>query len=255
METHRSRHHELILIRSGSGQLSGWGESIDLYAPMLIHIPPHTPHRFVDSRIAPLTLTNLSFQESVLTENRVNQLFFSEFLRQAPTLKPLLLSNEFRRHTILEFYRNLTNEQTFAKVGYQAATLSYLIQLFTYLVRISLEEIPSTHNSRHTNAVTACLEYLKNNFHEPLRIDDLAGLTPYSTRRLSSLFKEQTGETLHSYINHLRIEYAQRRLSTSGNIAQIAFESGFNELSTFYRTFKTATGMTPGEFRAITNGP
>ncbi|MGG4047402.1 helix-turn-helix domain-containing protein [Paenibacillus favisporus] len=38
-------------------------------------------------------------------------------------------------------------------------------------------------------------------------------------------------------------------LSTADPVTEIAFDSGFNSLRSFYRVFKKEYGMTPNEFR------
>jgi len=79
-------------------------------------------------------------------------------------------------------------------------------------------------------------------------VSELAKLTDYSERRLSTLFREATGKTMHQYLTGLRISYAKKRLLESGNITHAAFEAGFNDLSNFYRVFKKETGRTPRFF-------
>ena len=53
-----------------------------------------------------------------------------------------------------------------------------------------------------------------------------------------------------SYIQELRIREACRLLETTeDSSAEIARESGFNDIKFFYQTFKKTMGMTPAKYR------
>ena len=92
---------------------------------------------------------------------------------------------------------------------------------------------------------------LPSHFFEETNIDDVADRLGIARRTFTMLFAEITGETWLNHIRRLAIEHAMRRLEHSDlPIASIAFECGFNELSTFYRQFKTHCGVSPGKYRA-----
>ena len=72
-----------------------------------------------------------------------------------------------------------------------------------------------------------------------------------SRRRFTTLFAEVTGQSWADHLAALRIEYAKTLLrETTRSIVSIAFECGYEELSSFYRAFKRAAGISPGEWRA-----
>jgi len=67
---------------------------------------------------------------------------------------------------------------------------------------------------------------------------------------VSRLFTKATGDTISNYINKQRIEYASKLLTeTDSHIIDIALESGFENLSTFYHLFKPIKGCTPKQYR------
>lgn len=74
-----------------------------------------------------------------------------------------------------------------------------------------------------------------------------------SARYVQKLF-EREGATFGSYLNGLRLAQAHRRLRDPHadhlSIAEIVFEAGFNELSTFYRLFRRQYDATPSDVRA-----
>jgi AraC-like DNA-binding protein len=80
---------------------------------------------------------------------------------------------------------------------------------------------------------------------------DLAEMLDVSERHLTRFFSAYVGMPVNDYLNNFRIEFA-KTLLVSGDkpITEIAFDSGFNSLSSFYRCFKEATGRQPGQYRA-----
>ena len=66
------------------------------------------------------------------------------------------------------------------------------------------------------------------------------------------------GHSFPKTVNMFRIEEVKQRLSQGNNlkIEILAYDAGFNSLSSFYTSFKRETGMTPGEYqkKSLGNG-
>ncbi|MDD3438712.1 MAG: helix-turn-helix transcriptional regulator, partial [Clostridiaceae bacterium] len=71
-----------------------------------------------------------------------------------------------------------------------------------------------------------------------------------STNHLTRLFKQNSGLTPKHYITKLRISKSAELLGQADkNIIEIAYMTGFNSLSNFYKHFKEQVGQTPNEYR------
>ena len=63
-------------------------------------------------------------------------------------------------------------------------------------------------------------------------------------------FKKRTGKTFIQYVKEIRISIAAKKLAESDKpIAQICYESGYNNLANFNLYFKNIMEMTPSEYR------
>ena len=83
-----------------------------------------------------------------------------------------------------------------------------------------------------------------------LSISHLAELCGISSGHLMRAFKQTTGETVHSYVDRVRLTKAQRLLcETKLPLKTIAAELGFSTPSSFSFAFRRATGGTPASFR------
>lgn len=104
--------------------------------------------------------------------------------------------------------------------------------------------------SPQRSAVADYAERLGANFFEATTIDEAAASLGMPRRTFTRLFAEVTGETWLRYVRRLAIRHAQQRLKTTDlPIVSVAFECGFNDLSTFYRQFKSRCGMSPARYR------
>ena len=67
---------------------------------------------------------------------------------------------------------------------------------------------------------------------------------------------ERSANRPHQYVLRTRLHRAAVRLRAGDDpIGTVAFEAGFNDLSTFNHRFRRLTGVSPGIYRAHRNGP
>ena len=91
--------------------------------------------------------------------------------------------------------------------------------------------------------------FLDNNFS----LTKLSEMTSIPQHMLSRTFSMEFGENFTNFINRYRVEESKRNLRDPSkhylSIAGIAFESGFNSISSFNVSFKKNMGLTPSEFK------
>lgn len=86
-----------------------------------------------------------------------------------------------------------------------------------------------------------------------LTIQDLSTKIHCSRHHLSQFLNDHLKKSYYDYINYFRVEEAKQILSTPEahhqKIASIAYDAGFNSLSTFNEVFRKITGQTPSQYR------
>ncbi|WP_312444822.1 AraC family transcriptional regulator [Lacrimispora sp.] len=102
----------------------------------------------------------------------------------------------------------------------------------------------------HMDKVKEAVKYIQENYQEPISICELADLCHFSKTHFMYFFKQTVGITCVEYMIQHRLKVAANLLRASGSsISEIAFESGFHNLSNFNRKFKNHYHMTPLEYR------
>ena len=109
-------------------------------------------------------------------------------------------------------------------------------------------------NSRFSPTIRQALAFIDEHLCEPINVKDVAEAAYLSPNYLSSLFIQETGETVHSCIIRRRIEEASVFVrNTTDPFAEIASFYQFSSQSHFVQTFKRIQGMTPGAYRKSTD--
>ena len=84
-----------------------------------------------------------------------------------------------------------------------------------------------------------------------LSLDTLAAEAAVSPFHFLRIFEQVVGATPGQYMLSTRLRHAAVRLRRSNDaIAAVALDCGFDDLSTFNRQFRRATGLPPGAYRA-----
>ena len=95
-----------------------------------------------------------------------------------------------------------------------------------------------------------CCDYIELSVDRPIRAADLAALVGYSEYYLTEKFKQETGQSVRSYIRYAKVEHAKTLLeSTDLSVRRIAEQLAFNTVNYFIQSFRETTGFTPAQYR------
>jgi len=98
--------------------------------------------------------------------------------------------------------------------------------------------------------VSNAKRYIRDRFNERISLDEAAQAVNASTRHFCKVFKQATGITFTDYLARVRVEKAKHLLRNPNlRVSEVAFETGFESISQFNRSFKRIVKMTPTDFR------
>lgn len=103
---------------------------------------------------------------------------------------------------------------------------------------------------RRKDTVKRVMDYVEMNLENEIDLDCIARDAGYSKFHLNRIFSEETGCTIHKYLQTRRLALAAEKLAgTDQPIAQIAHEAGYSSQQAFSLAFKQAYSCSPGIYR------
>ena len=250
MELVAKDFHHLFVVREGRGFMETEGERLPVRENQIVYVPAHTAHRPVDDPRDPLTLIILCFYASVFGDCTSAAESLRLFRRSFPALSPFKVGDNYTRLEVRKRLKALFVEQVRQKEGSDSVILAQLIELLVFLARTYEEHRRLSPTDAGAAAFAGSLQYLDDNFYRPVKIEELADLANMSYRSYTEQFKRRTGKTVTQYLSERRVGYAKRLMLETDDILFASAESGFGDLTHFYRVFKKLTGVTPKQFIA-----
>ena len=125
------------------------------------------------------------------------------------------------------------------------------VELYLWTIFRSYGVIDTTHRNE-TQVIPQVIRYITEHFSEPLTLEDIPAEFFVSKSYLNRHFKAYTNSTVYAYIMALRLTHARRMLREGIPAVEAGRECGFSDYSTFYKAFKTQTGLSPQQFKSRT---
>ena len=97
--------------------------------------------------------------------------------------------------------------------------------------------------------VESMKHYIMKNYTRNLTVEMVAKHVNLSRVYCGALFKKIEGQTIASFLNHVRINQATNLLETGKSISEVAVETGFADIYYFSNTFKKIMGISPGKYK------
>ncbi len=134
----------------------------------------------------------------------------------------------------------------------QALGLSYIIKIFYLFNQKSLQTEEKTEMLPEN--LRMLQSYIDENYGQITSVGTVAKHFFYSREYVSRLFKRYFDITISDYIMKRRVAASQILIAQGVSLIDTAYRVGFGSLSTFIRSFRAVTGMTPSEYRKICKG-
>lgn len=132
----------------------------------------------------------------------------------------------------------------------EAPTVSYMKKCFLSLTHVYINALNEKLLSRDDYAIQKTKSYIENGYQNNLSLGEISEKLGLHPNYLSSLFRHKTGETFSDYLRKVRMEKAVALMTdTNLKIYEIACEVGYGDSAQFYRAFKQAMGVSPGEYK------
>ena len=120
----------------------------------------------------------------------------------------------------------------------QKVLFSLLCIIFDLIdIGYEMEEKAYSAHNRHKQAIELIKEYIVETGGSAVDLDELAKIAGYSKYHFLRIFKQQTGLTVHSFIDQERVKVAENMLNNGYLKTEISEHFGFSSASVFSRWY------------------
>ncbi len=245
MQTTAHDFFKIMYVLEGLGAIKWKNSAVPIRRGDVIAVQDGFAHLIEDDRAHALSLIVLCVQRQVqalMPDAALRSGGCRVFRNQALTL-------ETRR-----VLRQLFFEQSLERPSCATMITGLTLQLLASLSRMQAprasDEALYSRETPPETRVKAYVRELEHKYCENEKIDNVAERLGISRRYFTRLFRSATGHSWLNYVRDLRLQHAKTLLrKTDRTVLLVAFESGFDDLSSFYRAFKEAEGITPLQWR------
>ncbi|WP_179215801.1 helix-turn-helix domain-containing protein [Paenibacillus sp. MY03] len=140
-------------------------------------------------------------------------------------------------------------EGRLARTGSLSDMREYLLELMEYMVEALVEKRNS--KTKADELIARITAYISLHYGQSgLSLNLLSEEFAISSNHLSKIFKQSTGINFVDYVIAIRMQEAQKLLLEGpSTVNQIAEQVGYTNVTSFMRSFKKFSGMTPSEYR------
>jgi AraC-like DNA-binding protein len=251
---HFHPEYELTSITKGSGKRYVGSHMEDFLAGDLVLLGPNLPHCWkLGEPAGPQADAGaivIQFNESFLGEDFFNKPELQEikklFQRSASGIS---FSGKVQAEVNRRLDKQSTNGSSFEKMLGLLEILQQLAVSDEYSL-LDQNQLIAERTLAEQERINPVIAYLVENFRQQVSLDEAAGIANMTPNAFCKYFKKITRKTFMETIIDYRLNYATQQLvQTDKPISEISFDSGFGDVSHFYKMFKVKMQMSPLNYR------
>ncbi len=249
---HYHQEYELTWIAKGRGKRFVGNRMEDFGAGDFVLIGPNQPHCWkLDATVRSAKAIVIQFSHDFLGAD-----FFSR--PEFDTIQSLLKAST----SGLRFSPEKAELSCLNAIG-KAQGVRRILLLLDLLHTLSQQDhatigatplYDAAADSADTKRINVVMAYIVENFKNDISLHDVADIANLTPNAFCKYFKRVTRKTFMDTVIEYRLNHASQQLiHTEDPVSTIAIASGFNDLSYFYKVFKSKLGVSPLGYRKSFN--
>lgn len=246
---------QLVYIRSGAGTRIIGGSIEHFEAGDLTFVGPRVPHvwyskpKLEDSENPDVSIA-LYINPVKIVENLkpfIDTQSVKSFFQQSTRGISIIGS---KKEAMTSLLQNMIHQKNVSLLASFVQILDLLLDS-EELVWLNGASLLSAYSNDAQGRVAQLMDFIQQNFRTEITLEKAASVTGLQIHSFCRFFKSLTHRTFSDFINEVRVGFACQLLQHSDiPITQVAFESGYSNISYFNRSFRKIHRITPREFRA-----
>lgn len=252
---HYHNYFEISFITEGTGKRFV-ADSMDEFQPGdLVLVGPNIPHTWVVDKEQyttgkrKLEMVYVQFSEASLGKEMLSLSEFSnaEKALQIATRGVRIVGNS------LNEVSNLMLQMPYANHFERYILFLEILNMIgksEEVVLLASKDYINTRLQTDNQRIQTIYKFLMEHYREEIDLERIASLVNLAPGSLCRFFKKQIGKTIFEYLNFIKVDFACKLLMNNElSVADVAYDSGFNNLSHFNKQFRQITRVSPLKYR------
>lgn len=222
----------------------------------LLVIPSHEVHQITSLTEETHSYIVIKFQPELMTTSMTVQSEYRcimPFLLHGNRSQRLFTAQDLEESGIPGIIQRFAEEYEQMDYGYEIALKAYFYHLILWILRKWHETDPA-YETEFTDRQYAMMKqvyaFVESHYAAPITVTEMAEMCHVTYSYFSRLFSRMTGQTFSEYLQAVRLSASERLLITSEmSVTEIAYATGFSDLSYFTHRFTMKHGIAPRDYR------
>ena len=168
----------------------------------------------------------------------------NDLLEKASNLKIDPFFSAFGNPKIISYFKAACDAFCSDQPYNQAKADAYITLLFCEIAKLGVEKNLSDEVKRITRLIN-------DNLYKTFSKEELVEASGISYKKLTTMFKNETGQTLHAYQISKKLEMVAMHIDTEPYVRMKELAANYNFYDEFYlsKLFKKKYGMSPQEYK------
>lgn len=250
-EFHYHDFNKIIIFISGDVTYIIEGKSYKLKPWDILLVGKNDLHRPIISSAAPYSRIILWLNPLFLEQhNRDDSNLLSCFQLASERKLSLIRLNNMQVNSLRQDLKDLESAIQDKDFGSTILKNALFLQLMVKINRLyrSMDINKESEDIKYDPRIEDILSYINSNLDKELSIDMLSKEFYLNKYYLMHLFKEETGYTLHCYIQKKRLIKASDLIKSGMQAGIVCSLCGFQDYSSFVRAFKKEFKLSPKQY-------
>jgi AraC-like DNA-binding protein len=251
---HFHEEYELTCVIKGSGKRYVGSHMDDFVSGDLVLLGPNLPHcwKLEAGEILPeeATAIVIQFNDAFLGDDFFNKFELQHIKKLFQKSGCGILFHSDTQEEVKNLLLNLIDEKSNFRILISLLEVLQRMASSDEYILLDQHRVIAERSLAERERINPVLAYLVENFRKQVSLDAAASIANMTTNAFCKYFKKVTRKTFMETIIEYRLNYAiQQLVQTDKPISEIAFESGFGDVSHFYKMFKTKMNLSPLNYR------
>ncbi|MBE5960458.1 MAG: helix-turn-helix domain-containing protein [Lachnospiraceae bacterium] len=250
---HTNDGHELYLLLQGDVSFSIDGCIYKLVPGDMLMISNKEIHKTIVNKEIPHERIYIYFDPDFMSQFDISsydllQMFENRRLGFGNKISADLVQENKVYCYFEEIYRWYQSDSPERQIMMVSILLQLLVKVNTICSKNDGEDIRIQKNEGYNDKIYRIIRYISSNLDRKISLEELEKQFFINRYHLCHLFKNITGFTVIEYINYKKVLAAKEQLKKGKQIAEVWVFLGFEDYSSFYRSFKKIVGISPKEY-------